>query len=542
MDIMGNLVMEVTDCMAIKQAKIEINKINVVGGVNGSGKSTLSRIFYSFLKGNSTKRREYALQNILDDINVIIDGINNENNDYKLLNLSINDNDAHIQKNIRKIIEIHEKHCKMAKIKLAEMNNEMKSLINKIIHMLEENNYCNREELTIIYESKKKEGILTIYDDEFLSFYPKDIIDDIKEYRNLLVWANIFSSIIGKISSHENPHEDLFLMAGHFLLSEELQEIWKEQSKFYNLEKQWDYFLNTIHNYFPTNYAIINSHLSSKMDRYFSDDNSDISRDAVEEILGKEKVLSNHDLVFLYGPTIYNFRFYIDLNGSKIDAYDYLFNNFIDSICYVDHASLKDLSNGIGFLHFEELIENLSNKINMDLNINQDVMDISEKIENTINGTFNNYPQHFARNKKRDNAIADDHVSSGIKQIGIIQSLLLNNKLKKDGYLIIDEPEVNLHPDWQFKFAEILVLLANDLNITIYLNSHSPFFIEAIDAFTEFYDMQDDINYYLTEESEKKGKYNFIKIESDELYKIYENLGNSYDLINQLRLRKRLEK
>jgi len=116
----------------------------------------------------------------------------------------------------------------------------------------------------------------------------------------------------------------------------------------------------------------------------------------------------------------------------------------------------------------------------------------------------------------------------------------MNAKLKKDDFLIIDEPEVNLHPEWQFKFAEILVLLAKDLNITIYLNSHSPFFIEAIDAFTEFYDMQDDVNYYLTQESENEGKYDFTRIRQDELYKIYDNLGRPYDLIDQLRLRKHL--
>jgi predicted ATPase len=118
--------------------------------------------------------------------------------------------------------------------------------------------------------------------------------------------------------------------------------------------------------------------------------------------------------------------------------------------------------------------------------------------------------------------------------------LLSSNKLKKGSYLIIDEPEVNLHPEWQFKFAEILVLLAKELDITVYLNSHSPFFIEAIEAFTEFYDMQDDVNYYLTEESEVEGKYNFIRINPDELYRIYDNLGRPYDLIDQLRLRKHL--
>ena len=116
-----------------------------------------------------------------------------------------------------------------------------------------------------------------------------------------------------------------------------------------------------------------------------------------------------------------------------------------------------------------------------------------------------------------------------MKQIGTIQLLLLCNMLKEDTYLIIDEPEINLHPEWQFKFAEVLVLLAKDLNTTIYLNSHSPFFIEAIDAFTEFYDMQDDVNYYLTEKSEVVGKYNFNKIESDELYKIYDNLNRNLD-------------
>lgn len=86
--------------------------------------------------------------------------------------------------------------------------------------------------------------------------------------------------------------------------------------------------------------------------------------------------------------------------------------------------------------------------------------------------------------------------------------------------MIIDEPEVNLHPEWQFRFAEILVILAKELDITIYLNSHSPTFIESIDAFSEFYDMEEDIYYYLTRESEIEGKFDFIKVNSNELYKI----------------------
>lgn len=135
------------------------------------------------------------------------------------------------------------------------------------------------------------------------------------------------------------------------------------------------------------------------------------------------------------------------------------------------------------------------------------------------------------------------NTSSGIKQIGIIELLIEKEKIMPGSFLIIDEPEVNLHPDWQFKFAEILVLLAKDMDINIYINSHSPMFIEAMDAFIEYYDMENDVNYYLTNKSdENKEKYDFNKINSNELYKIYENLGNGYKLINQLRLKKRLSR
>ena len=124
----------------------------------------------------------------------------------------------------------------------------------------------------------------------------------------------------------------------------------------------------------------------------------------------------------------------------------------------------------------------------------------------------------------------------GVKSLTTMAILSKTNATNR--VIIIDEPEVNLHPDWQFKFAEILVLLAK-LDITIYINSHSPLLIESISAFSEFYDMQEDVNYYLTEPWGAEGKYDFVKIKSDEIFRVYDNLGNAYDLIDQLRLKKR---
>ena len=111
---------------------------------------------------------------------------------------------------------------------------------------------------------------------------------------------------------------------------------------------------------------------------------------------------------------------------------------------------------------------------------------------------------------------------------------MLNDKLKKDGYLIIDEPEVNLHPEWQIKFAEILVLIAKELNITLYLNSHSPMFIEAITLYSQYYDLIKQTNVYLTQESQND-KYIFRKIDPKNMGAVYENLTKPYDELDKLK-------
>ena len=125
-------------------------------------------------------------------------------------------------------------------------------------------------------------------------------------------------------------------------------------------------------------------------------------------------------------------------------------------------------------------------------------------------------------------------ISSGVKEIGIIQLLIQNNRLKENSFLIIDEPESSLHPEWEIKYAEVLVLLAKEFNIHLYLNSHSPMFIEAISLYAQYYDMIDDTNFYFTEE-QSNGKYNFKKIDPENMGEVYENLTRPYDELDKLK-------
>lgn len=129
----------------------------------------------------------------------------------------------------------------------------------------------------------------------------------------------------------------------------------------------------------------------------------------------------------------------------------------------------------------------------------------------------------------------NENASSGLKSIIILELLLKKNCLKENSYLIIDEPESHLHPEWQLKLAEILVLLAKDFNVKLFINSYSPLFIEAMEVYSVKYGLKNQTRFYLTEKSENDGKFNVRKIRYDNLYELYNDLGDSYDIIDKVR-------
>ena len=92
------------------------------------------------------------------------------------------------------------------------------------------------------------------------------------------------------------------------------------------------------------------------------------------------------------------------------------------------------------------------------------------------------------------------NVASGIKSFGLLQLLLNSGNLNENSILIIDEPEVHLHPFWQVEYAKILVKLVEN-NIPVVVASHSPYFIEALKTYSDK-TIKDKTNFYLGEMQE----------------------------------------
>ncbi len=114
------------------------------------------------------------------------------------------------------------------------------------------------------------------------------------------------------------------------------------------------------------------------------------------------------------------------------------------------------------------------------------------------------------------------NLSTGIKSFIILKTLLRNGSINDNGVVILDEPEIHLHPEWQLKFAEVIVLIQKEFGVNILLNTHSTYFLNAIEVYVKKYGIEKKCKFYLTDDNE--GRTN-IKDVTDQTELIYEKLA-----------------
>lgn len=126
--------------------------------------------------------------------------------------------------------------------------------------------------------------------------------------------------------------------------------------------------------------------------------------------------------------------------------------------------------------------------------------DIATRIQEVMKGSF----QYDRKNNRlyyvsNGNLFSPINTASGIKSFGVLQLLLQSDTISPDRILIWDEPENHLHPEWQIKFADVIVQLSQS-GIPIVISTHSPYFTQAIRYFAACYEAENNVNYYYAEE------------------------------------------
>lgn len=137
----------------------------------------------------------------------------------------------------------------------------------------------------------------------------------------------------------------------------------------------------------------------------------------------------------------------------------------------------------------------------------------------------------YTYNESEKEAIDISNISSGMKTYLMIKMLLHNGTIAKNGTLILDEPEIHLHPEWQILFAEIIVLLHKEFGVHILLNTHSPYFLEAIEKYSIRYKADNNCRYYMAENG---GDGVFIKDVTGNTEIIYRKLAEPFQTLQNI--------
>ena len=154
--------------------------------------------------------------------------------------------------------------------------------------------------------------------------------------------------------------------------------------------------------------------------------------------------------------------------------------------------------------------------------------DIKKQMTDLMGGEFKKDEMgryYFDKNGQKIDLV---NTATGIKTFGIFQVLSQNNYLNKDTVLILDEPEVHLHPKWQLEMAKVIVELVKN-GVKVLVNSHSPYMIEALQRYSELAEVNSD--FYLAEDGyiEKENDSNF-----ETLAKIFEKLSEPFDVFEEM--------
>lgn len=112
------------------------------------------------------------------------------------------------------------------------------------------------------------------------------------------------------------------------------------------------------------------------------------------------------------------------------------------------------------------------------------------------------------------------NLSMGSKTLAVILKLIENGSIVENGILILDEPEIHLHPKWQLYFAEILVMMQKEFKLHILINTHSPYFINAIEVYSVQYEIANKCKYYLSDiNKNNKAFFDDVTTNTEKIYK-----------------------
>lgn len=452
---------------AIREANITIAPLTIVAGENGTGKSFVTKMLYSVLNTIILDIFSNEVTRLSSKINGAID---NANEIFE--NLSLNGNQTHDVNELKKDLET------------------FFTVFNKInphtlMHLNTFSDYDVKESINVFKTKtllKKKENV---NDDEhhniesaFASFLLENLSENLNKVLKLV----------------ENP-KNYFIQTFIDNLSNEIKNNF-QISKISSLVK------------YGESKAVFDIKGLLKIEIY--------ENDSLNLFFEEDKLFSYNEInraIFFESPVYWKILPIINNKNQNILQYfSKSINNKRLSGVPKHFLDLKDLI-------FADFLNDTPPEF---------ISDSARSLENRLKGKFKIANEDLNFETQDGQIIPKSLISFGMTNLGILQAVLGKNIINKGSFVFIDEPESNLHPEWQAILASVLVDLAKN-GVYVIITTHSSDILKAFDVITQEKKIDKDLlTYYFNPNGTllelHNKKYTAIDQARKELLKTYEKL------------------
>lgn len=122
------------------------------------------------------------------------------------------------------------------------------------------------------------------------------------------------------------------------------------------------------------------------------------------------------------------------------------------------------------------------------------------------------------------------NLAAGMKVFSIIRLLIEVGRINQDTLIILDEPEIHLHPAWQVTLARTLVALRRGVGCKLLLTTHSPLLLRAIQAYSE---IEGEVTRYYLMQRNGSGSIQCIDMYNNP-ERAYDSMADAYDRVDDL--------
>lgn len=470
---------------AIKEADFLITPLTVIAGENGTGKSFVTKFLYSVLSSvNIDVYSNHTISTInrLDSTLVQIIKTFTDIEDYEEIanELTYLDEFNRTLNNISKlIIEIESDYY--------ELGNELLVDLSKSIDLYVDYIYPKLSDFT---KKIQEEGINEVSDKPLnLSF---KFLRSFRAPRTMLDRAN---SLVHELTKLLVKPQESYLRVLSDYITNELKENFQISE------------VQNLISYGETDSIFI---INEVIEVYINKDKGLKVQFQSQYLSGFEKI--NH-IIFFESPVYWRLLPIVD-ELDKIGGRGLSFNNRYEVLTGIPKYfyDLKKLL----FTNFKEGERP------------EFIIESANRLQSYLKGYFKPSDNDLIFENSEGHSIPKNLVSFGMTNIGIIQAVLSKNIINSGSFIFIDEPESNLHPEWQNILAHTLTRLAEN-GVHVIVTSHSTDMLKALEINSKELEIRDKVStYYLEPNGEllDMNNKNLSQIEQarQKLLEPYENL------------------